>query len=134
MREIKFRYRISYSGDIRTHIFTLRDIETHLGLCNSSLKDANIKILSREQYTTLPDKTGKEICEGDKLRDKDSSLGTFERDYPKRGIGIVEWSNRRCAFVLKWWDSRDYACTPLLTDMVGRYNEIVGNIHEEQCK
>lgn len=68
MREIKFRYRVDqgyFCGDrvIATFIFTIDQIEERNGEYNAVLE--NYKIVSRNLFTGLKDKNGKEIYEGD---------------------------------------------------------------------
>jgi len=68
MREIKFRYRVDqgyFRGDrvIATFIFTIDQIEERNGEYNAVLE--NYKIVSRNLFTGLKDKNGKEIYEGD---------------------------------------------------------------------
>lgn len=84
---------------------------------------------SKDQYTGLKDKNGAEIYEGDRLKSSEP-LGEYQSDYAMRGIGIVLWNESKAGYVLKWVDSRDGEHFPLLSDMINRYNEIIGNIHE----
>lgn len=67
MREIKFRYRIKEikTNKTITQFFSLELVE--LGILNNKNKDTFV-ILSRDQYINLKDKNGKEIYEGDILK------------------------------------------------------------------
>jgi len=81
------------------------------------------------QYTGLKDKNGKEIYEGDILEDTSPITGHESRDR-QRKLGIAEWKQNEAAFILRWFNSRG-SCTPLLYNMLDRYNKVIGNIYQD---
>ena len=69
MREIKFRYRVNHykePEEVFTFTGTLEDVENRKWEPNPF--DLSYTTLSRDQFTGLHDKNGKEIYEGDIIR------------------------------------------------------------------
>ena len=82
-----------------------------------------------QQYTGLHDKNGKEIYEGDILKSTEKP-NQYTREYELSGIGVVVWSEKDTMYNLRWFDSNGRSVEPALKNMLGRYNEIIGNIYE----
>ena len=113
MREIKFR---AWNKETKTMI-DLHAI-TPLALEPTLMQDGVFlpfhENLILEQFTGLKDKNGKEIYEGDKLRDKHGNLC------------IVRWDDFRMA----WWITKWGTAHELQNSTQVKKSEIIGNIHE----
>lgn len=87
--EMKIRYRIEEmwpdeSTTAVTYIVTLKQIE------DGFLDDHYGKILSRDRWTGLHDKNGKEIYQKDKV--------SYFDDSNTKQVGTVEWCKDCCGF------------------------------------
>ena len=82
MNELKFRYWLQYMDNhIEAHFFTIETIENHKGLNRKALFEAGIKIFSRDRCTGKNDKNGKEIYNGDWLRENNDFFGVKWDDF-----------------------------------------------------
>lgn len=114
MRKPKFRYRIELEkGIIKFFTFDILQIEAHKGL-----KTLKSKILSRDEYTGLKDKSGTEICENDKC--------LYENKAGKH-IGIVKYREKYTAFRLQFEDAPYQGFWHDLENV-----EVIGNIWEDK--
>ncbi len=67
---------------------------------------------------------------GRKLKDKEIYEGDILGGGDELGNGFVEWSSNQIAFILRWYCEDGSSETPLLSDEISGYSEIIGNIHE----
>ena len=82
-----------------------------------------------EWCTGLHDKNGKEIFEGDKLRDDYHDEDTVIEDY-----SVVVWDGKLCQWAIDNSFAQDGSSYTNLVEYFGRENlEIIGNIHEDSC-
>jgi uncharacterized phage protein (TIGR01671 family) len=163
MRDYKFRYvveaeRSNGSKSIVMLYYTLDDIEDKdiesvvgddiqpdcdgnatcsvNGFCECGAEFDDWKIVARCEFTGLKEKNGKEIYEGDVIK-QISKLG----DYEGENIGIVEYNNKRAAFITKTISStHDDKVTKMksgtldgewLSQSGYKYSfEVIGNIYE----
>ena len=127
MREIKFRFGWYVSKDIRNPtgprewIFEFYTIDLLTAGVGDNESFSGYK--TRDEYTGLKDKNGKEIYEGDFLQS--FYPVKLERGEEAEYIGRVAWSEKSCAWVLV--DEKDK-----FAEMLCRTEapEIIGNIYE----
>ncbi len=129
MRPIKFRalkddmsdFRFVYGNLIYDHKDNPRIQEDR----NEPTFTTCIKGTER-QFTGLHDKNGKEIFEGDKLRDDYSDEETVIEDY-----AVVVWDGKLCQWAIDNSFAKDGSSFTNMVEYFGRENlEVIGNIHE----
>lgn len=112
MRELKFRRHTDYANDF-----------IYYDLINSSEDDKiifNIEKMPIEQYTGLKDKNGKEIYEGDILREK----GLLS-------LTCVEWDKNNTRYLTRVLDKSKHLSSIFYFDIIaGLECEVIGNIHD----
>ena len=118
MRELKFRY---ICKDVlgRTFTFAKTIEEMERAELNINTYGRIQEIISRDQYTGLKDKNGKEIYEGDIIKDIEN------------WIGIVEWNKKDCFFNINYPIQNETMMFDDAFDSNPEKNtEIIGNIYE----
>ena len=117
MRTIKFRI---FNKKIKSYI----DIHSS-AIMIDELNDLNDNLIV-EWCTGLHDKNGKEIFEGDKLRDDYYDEDTVIEDYV-----VVVWDGKLCQWAIDNSFAKDGSSFTNLVEYFGRENlEIIGNVFE----
>ena len=117
MRTIKFRI---FNKKIKSYI----DIYSS-AIMIDELNNLNDNLIV-EWCTGLHDKNGKEIFEGDKLRDDYHDEDTVIEDY-----SVVVWDGKLCQWAIDNSFAQDGSSYTNLVEYFGRENlEIIGNVFE----
>lgn len=131
MREIKFRYTVKRdNGYVFSGIFTLEEIERGAVFAWANANLVDIEQVTKEQFTGLRDKNGREIYEGDIVQ-------TFM--FGKKVVGIIKYSGKWGSFY--FGTKNDYGvgiafkdvfewCYDDEDDEGEILSEIIGNIHK----
>ena len=116
MQEIKIRYVIKLgNGKILIKIFTIDEIQNGVALVWLIKNIDDGDIISRDLFTGKQDKNGKDIYQGDILRDS-------------TGICLVSWNNDFASFCLR---RKGWAYDHFFGEAVDSNDtEIIGNNHQ----
>jgi uncharacterized phage protein (TIGR01671 family) len=133
MREIKFRgIREEYNPAWHQSIFRFGNLLNNnsigeVGCDLSHYEYAKVKPETIGQYTGLKDKNGNEIYEGDICKVQ-LPLGGFWGNVKKEKIGVVEYNEDVCGFVIRWEWSKNQHHIQIDCDLE---IEVIGNINEK---
>ena len=120
MREIKFEYifKEKYGMNLHHRMFTIEDLENYE--MDLFLLENSFEIVARRQSTNLKDKNGKEICEGDIVRGRETT-DAYGNGFMYQAI--VEWDDEQGRWIAKEedevWSLYDFD-----------FEEIIGNVYE----
>ena len=123
MREIKFRY---WNEQASRYHYGQAQVFTCLSQQTTGVYDHESDGCRFEQFTGLHDKNGKEIYEGDMLRDDYTDEDILIEDY-----SVVVWDKKFCQWAIDNSFAKDGSSFTNLVEYFGRETfEIVGNIFE----
>ena len=125
MREKKFRYRVKErkTGEVTTFICSIQDVEIRPYHPNP-FGSLDWEILSRDDYTGLLDKHGKEIYEGDRV-----SFWFEELIFKDTVSGEIEWCNDFAQFMILL-PEHGVSIPIAELDLSFAELEVIGNIYE----
>lgn len=117
MREIKFRAWDKHDKEFAQNIYCLSDMSIAE---RAFVVDDEGGEFIVEQYTGLKDKNGKEIYEGDILREKGLLSST-----------CVEWDKNNARYITKVLDRSKCVASVFYFDIIDALEcEVIGNIHD----
>lgn len=119
-REFKFRYIVKVGGVITKIFVTLQETEKGFGI------SPEIQILSRSQYSGLPDKNGVDIYEDDIVLTPTGHCSVIE--YAMAEFGLNHDYGTENKTMLGAWAQKHNLRT--MSDGYNEYIEVVGNTIE----
>lgn len=133
MKEFKFRYvfKNKFFGDFSFYHLTLKQIEEGVltKILKSGMKENGYELVSRDRYTELKDKNGREIYEKDIV---------IKNEYPfyskglRNYVGIIEWFDEDLcwSYSITTVSDRVRGCACGASLNKNDKFEVIGNLHE----